>query len=253
MSTNPASGTSTPHIPASAAPQTTVHALLARAHSPTSTDRIFADKIQTKPLLLHPTVHTDKRALRRHIRERKKQYYLRKRKPRPLSAKEKRATGLHKLRKDEVDGPERYEVYKGLNELWNGYMLEVLGYTKAGKMVEGWEKREVGVQGQGSLLASADMHGAEVEVVRSRDGGRVGLRGIVVRETKFSFVLVREGEGSRRVGKKGSVFRVQVRLPNAETEGEERKVVFEIHGGLFEYRPVERAVRKFKWRGVEDV
>lgn len=42
----------------------------------------------------------------------------------------------------------------------------------------------------GAKLVSADYHGAEVEVVRSRSFGRVGLKGIVVRDTKFTFVIV---------------------------------------------------------------
>lgn len=42
----------------------------------------------------------------------------------------------------------------------------------------------------GAKLVSADYHGAEVEVVRSRSSGRVGLKGIVVRDTKFTFVIV---------------------------------------------------------------
>lgn len=44
----------------------------------------------------------------------------------------------------------------------------------------------------GSKLASADFHGAEIEVVRSRCAGRVGAKGIVVRDTKFTFVIVTE-------------------------------------------------------------
>lgn len=42
----------------------------------------------------------------------------------------------------------------------------------------------------GAKLVSADFHGAEVEVVRSRASGRVGIQGIVVRDTKFTFVVV---------------------------------------------------------------
>lgn len=44
----------------------------------------------------------------------------------------------------------------------------------------------------GAKLVSADYHGAEVEVVRSRCASRVGVKGIVVRDTKFTFVVVTE-------------------------------------------------------------
>lgn len=250
-----------PDIGSQPQPQTTLHNLLGRAHSPTTTAKIISDKI-TKPLLLDPTVSTDKRALRRHIRERKKQYLHRKQARKgnkPLSAKEKRRLAIHSLKKEEVVG--RLDVYRGLNELWNGYMLEVLGYMRNGEMVEGWEKREIsttnaGNGGVGSLLASADFHGAEMKVVRSRDVGRVGCEGIVVRETKFAFVILGVKDGKERwwnVPKRGSVFLVTVNLPKAEGEDGQRKLSFEIQGNLFEYRPIERANRKFKWRPFKDV
>lgn len=52
------------------------------------------------------------------------------------------------------------------------------------------EGRQVTAQGAGQVLVSADFHGAEVEVVRSRCVSRVGLRGIVVRDTKFTFEII---------------------------------------------------------------
>lgn len=52
----------------------------------------------------------------------------------------------------------------------------------------------VTAQSSGSMLASADFHGAEVEVVRSRCVSRVGVRGIVVRDTKFTFEVVTRGD-----------------------------------------------------------
>jgi len=42
----------------------------------------------------------------------------------------------------------------------------------------------------GPKIASADFHGADIEVVRSRCVSRVGIRGIVVRDTKFTFVVI---------------------------------------------------------------
>ena len=54
------------------------------------------------------------------------------------------------------------------------------------------EEVNVTALSHGSKLVSADFHGAEVEVVRSRCAGRVGVRGIVVRDTKFTFVVVTE-------------------------------------------------------------
>lgn len=131
-------------------------------------------------------------------------------------------------------------------------------------------------QSHGSLLASADFHGAEVEVVRCADPGRVGTRGIVVRDTKFTFVVVTPGNQVRTLPKKNTVFRYEVRLPlpdeglgpagQREEQGldeesrsqlqpqpqpQPRRLVFEVHGNQFEFRPAERASRKFKWKAMD--
>lgn len=45
-------------------------------------------------------------------------------------------------------------------------------------------------QNAGIKLATADYHGAEVMVVRSRCNSLVGLAGIVVRDTKFTFQVI---------------------------------------------------------------
>ena len=45
-------------------------------------------------------------------------------------------------------------------------------------------------QSVGGKLASADFHGAELQVVRSKCVGRVGCKGIVVRDTKFTFEII---------------------------------------------------------------
>lgn len=73
-----------------------------------------------------------------------------------------------------------------LHRLWVGYIRGVLG-------LKGDGSGYVAPQSAGPLLASADFHGAEVEVVRSRCVGRVGLRGIVLKDTKFTFELVTKG------------------------------------------------------------
>ena len=52
------------------------------------------------------------------------------------------------------------------------------------------EKSFVTGKGAGSILASADYHGSEVTVVRSRCVGMVGLAGIVVRDTQFTFQII---------------------------------------------------------------
>ena len=69
--------------------------------------------------------------------------------------------------------------------MWVGYMQEVLDLKSLSE-----RNNIVAAASHGSLLASADYHGAEVEVVQSGCVDRVGLKGIVVRDTKFTFVIV---------------------------------------------------------------
>ena len=163
--------------------------LLARAHSPSTAENLFVEKVKQRPLLLYPTTAptaSDERTRRRLTRLRKKEHFLRKRKPRPLSAKEKRKLGIYDIPKSE----QKYEIYMKLNELWVEYMQDILGLVdKEGK---GRQRQQVSVAGHGNLLATADYHGALLEVVRSKCVDRVGVKGIVVRDTKFTFVVITE-------------------------------------------------------------
>lgn len=165
--------TTNPHI---------AHTLLSRAHSPDTATQQFTERIKQKPLFLRPTSPSasDNRSRRRLHKLRKKEYFRRHQRPQPLSAREKRSSGLYDLPQEEC----KYAIFQGLHTLWISYMQEILDLSATGK---------TGVltpASHGAKLVSADYHGAEVEVVRSRSFGRVGLKGIVVRDTKFTFVIV---------------------------------------------------------------
>ena len=229
------------------------HSLLLRAHSPSTADSIFISKVKQKPLLLQPTIpdSSDKRSLRRHIRLRKKSYYLNHQRPRPLSAKDKRKLGVYDLKPQEI----KYGIYAGLHRMWIGYMWEVLGIAVDGVIV--WDiGKTITAQGHGSLLASADFHGAKVEVAKCGCLGRVGMKGIVVRDTKFTFVIVTEKDEVRTLPKRDTIFRYEVPLPGENGEAPDpkkpgRSLVFELHGNQFETRPADRANKKFKWNAKD--
>lgn len=72
--------------------------------------------------------------------------------------------------------------------MWVQYMQEILDLRAQG----GAAPLPVTPLSHGSKLVSADFHGAQIEVVRSRCASRVGAKGIVVRDTKFTFVVVTE-------------------------------------------------------------
>lgn len=157
--------------------------LLEQAHSPAAAATIFTDKVLRKPLHLRPTspdsTSQDARARRRLQRLRKEGKLQRRRKPKPLSAKEKRVTGIY----DIPDDQKKYGLYVPLHRMWLGYIWEILSMKEGAKAF-------VTAQSIGAKLASADYHGAKVTVVRSRCVGMVSLTGIVVRDTKFTFQII---------------------------------------------------------------
>ena len=169
-----------------AAAATVVKGLLARAHSPNVTEQIFKDKVQYKPLHLRPTspdpTSQDARAQRRLQRVRKRDKALRKRpKPKPLSARDRRILGVYDIPKE----LRKYDVYVPLNEMWVKYMWDILG------LKEGQQTR-VNAGGSGNVLATADYHGAKLTVVRSKCSSLVNLKGIVAKDTKFTFQIITE-------------------------------------------------------------
>lgn len=157
--------------------------LLEEAHPSAVASSIFADKVLHRPLHLRPTspdpASQDARAKRRLHRLQKQEKSNRRRKVKPLSAKEKRDTGIY----DIPDSAKKYEIYVPLHEMWLGYMREILA-------LDNDQRGFVTAQNAGSKLSSADYHGAELNVVRSKCAGLVGLAGIVVRDTKFTFQII---------------------------------------------------------------
>ncbi|KAF2428340.1 RNase P/MRP, p29 subunit [Tothia fuscella] len=237
--------------------------LLTRSQKdPSDALEIFKTKILERPLFLKPTspserTTSDARSSRQKVRSLEAQKTRKNPgKPRPLSAKQKRALQIYAIPKPQ----QKYEIYIPLHRMWCGYIREILGIDIKKISPEGYG-RFVEPKGAGPLLASADYHGALVEVVRSRCVSRVGLRGIVLRDSKFTFEVVTRGNEVKVVPKEHTVFGFEVPLFDGEEEGKEgdgvvgegeggeverkfRPFRFEIHGHAFEARAPERVTRK---------
>jgi len=154
--------------------------LLARAHEPTTASQIFREKVQNRPLLLRPSSPDpaqNVRSQRQKARLGKAKANRKSKKPRPLTAKQKRELGVYDIPKEQ----RKFEIYVPIWKLWCAYMREILGMEKS---------RYVNAAAVGPLLASADYHGAMVDVVRCRCVGRVGIKGIVVKDTKFTMEII---------------------------------------------------------------
>lgn len=278
---NMASSKTPPSTPSASKPNPTT-TLLRRAHSPTTAQTIYTDKFQHKTLPLITNTETppqtsDARARRREARNAKliAQGRRRRKKPQPLSAADKRRLCIYDIPKSE----RKYTLYLGLHKLWCAYMREILfGWTQDASAEERKARTlrpaRVEPQQAGAKLASADFHGAEVVVVRSRCVDRVGLRGIVVRDTMHTFEIVTKGDEIKSVPKEYTVFRFEVPDDDedVETNGEDkdvdekqvrevaakaqeqegehkperRNLVFELHGEQFKVRAPDRANKKFR-------
>ncbi|EFW99157.1 ribonuclease p complex subunit [Grosmannia clavigera kw1407] len=246
-----------------------VQKILERAHAPEAASQIFTDKIQYRQLLLRPTspppdeaeggAGLDGRDARRRSRRLKQELQRDRRrqlKPKPLSARERRRLGLYDMpvgqEKDKTENKEKkqkkqkkhklhgqsYATFIPLHRLWLGYICELLGP----------QELRCGGQGAAAKLTAADFHGAEVEVTRSACSGRVGTRGIVVRDTRFVFEIVTPDNHVKMVPKEGTFFRIEIPVDEAQTalDQQKAKLVFEIIGSQFLHRATDRANRKFK-------
>lgn len=226
-------------------------ALLLRAHSPPTAERIYADKIQHRPIFLRPTSpppQVTARQARRKERERKAKDRKKALKPKPLSAKQRRKLGLHDIPRE----GQKYATFIPLHNLWLGYIREILGtevYT--------------GGQGAAAKLSAADFHGAEIEVSRSHCVGRVGIKGIVVKDTRFVFEIITPKNKIKKVPKEGTFFRVEIPPLESTTKTDRtgetnapptpKSLIAEIHGDRFNLRPADRANKKFKHHFVKNV
>lgn len=224
-----------------AAQPTTEHIaeeLLQRAHEPEIANRIFSDKVKKIPLLLRPSSpdpSINARAKRQYERHQKEKAQRKSKKPKPMSAKQKRALCIYEIPKDQ----RKYAIYEPLHRLWCDYMREILGLKEG--------KTYVDATGAGPMLVSADYHGSLIEVVRSRCPSRAGLQGIVVKDTKYTFEIITKRNELKTVPKEHTVFRFEV--PFEEKDGEEKRkpLVFELHGHQFEIGASARANKKFRW------
>ncbi|KAK6434566.1 hypothetical protein LTR95_009252 [Oleoguttula sp. CCFEE 5521] len=219
--------------------------LLNRAHSPDIASTLYREKIKLRPLLLRPSSPDptqNARSARQHARLVKQRAVHKSNKPRPLSAKQKRSLCIYEIPKSQ----QKYSIYEPIHVMWCVYMRDILGVADG-------KRSHIEAQDADPFLASADYHGAFVEVVRSRCASRVGMKGIVVRDTKFTFEVVTKTDEVKVLPKEHSVFRVE--LPFEDKEGEEKRkpLVFEVLGEQFQHRATDRANRKFRWHADPDL
>lgn len=239
--------------------------LLARAHPGDTASTIYREKVKQRPLLLRPSSPDSKhdaRSKRQYERHQKDKAQRKSKKPKPLSAKQKRKLCLYEIPKSQ----QKYAIYEPMHKLWCDYMREIVGLNKEG---EESGRTWVDAAQVGPVLVSADYHGAEIEIVRSKCESLVGLKGIVVKDGKFAFEVVTRKDELKCLPKRGSVFRFEVPFEEGQKGGNDgdevlqelkkaeeaakKPLVFDIYGKQFEARAPDRANRKFRWHYDPDL
>uniref|UniRef100_A0A182QYR2 Ribonuclease P protein subunit p29 n=1 Tax=Anopheles farauti TaxID=69004 RepID=A0A182QYR2_9DIPT len=93
-----------------------------------------------------------------------------------------------------------------------------------------------------SSLLKADYHGAKIRIVRSKQSSVVGMKGIVVLDTKGTFKIVSKDNKLRTIPKNDSQFEICI-----------QDTVVTIFGKHLNARPAERSVKKTKTFAFPDL
>lgn len=116
---------------------------------------------------------------------------------------------------------QKYILYEPLAKLWAEYATNISANVPVAKL--------------GERILRMDLHGAVVEVVRSKDPGLVGKRGILIAETANTILLALKTDRVITVPKSVAVIRLNV--------GDQ---TVEVMLPALTYRSSERSARKMK-------
>lgn len=132
-------------------------------------------------------------------------------------AKKRKSAGKLVIPKEE----QKYALYEPLAQLWRDYVNNAVGDGSRQNISE--------------RIVRMDLHGAVVQVVRSKDPGLVGVRGILIAETANTILVVTKADRVITVPKSVAVIRFVV-----------GKKLVELVLPALMFRASERSVRKLK-------
>lgn len=155
-----------------------------------------------------------------------------------MTSRERRRSGFGSIPAE----AHKYELYLGLYELWCDYLRDVLRLQPTDTGTPNLRDNA-----NCERLLKADYHGALVNVTKSKCPSYVGVRGIVVKETRNTFVVCCRDDRCRTVPKECSVFEFELA---GQSRSQQPPVRWEIFGEHFGYRAADRAGRKFKGKGT---
>ncbi|XP_063802101.1 ribonuclease P protein subunit p29 [Pseudophryne corroboree] len=161
-----------------------------------------------------------------HVHKKKKR--VKQKKSKALTAKERREMRLFEIKADQ----QRYDMYLPLHQLWKQYIRDLCNGLRP-------DAQPQMVQ---SKMLKADLHGALVMVSKSKCPSYVGLKGIILQETKHVFKIITKEDKLKVVPKLNCVFCTEI-------DG----FITYIYGSRLQMRASERSAKKFKARGSLDL
>lgn len=108
----------------------------------------------------------------------------------PLRLNSKKRKQLYKLKESDRL---KYSTFEKINQIWEKYVFQVI---KEG--------------GDSLRLFRIDLHGCKLEIEASKNPTLIGHRGIVVQETKNTFIIIKSDDKTCTVPKKDSIFTFHV-------------------------------------------
>lgn len=105
-------------------------------------------------------------------------------------------------------------------------------------------------EGYHSKLLRADYHGAYLIVYKSRNSNNIGIKGIVILETKHAFLIITIKNEVKTIIKDGTIFKLPLfdclLLNEEEVINKDESLYIFINGSGFLYKATERTKAKFK-------
>ena len=125
---------------------------------------------------------------------------------------------ISKIKKDKIS----YESLLPMNKIWNEYINNLLNGTLNEEIIAG-------------KFLKADLHGSMIEVINSNNKNNIGIKGILIFESRRTFNILTKENKVKTILKPGSLF--EITFNNIEIQ---------ILGDNFLYKSAERTKAKYK-------
>ncbi|KAH9507694.1 RNase P/RNase MRP complex subunit [Bulinus truncatus] len=126
-----------------------------------------------------------------------------------------------------------FKTFEPLCEMWTKYIEDLIQFSSL---------KDSSLPAAALKLMKADFHGCPIIVAQSKCPSYIGVQGIIIKETKNTFVLILKDDTIKCIPKVNSIFNVIL-----------QDHIFTIYGNQFTIKPGERAGKKFKSKPTIDL